>query len=463
MVCNFFEFLAMVADRKAVKERCGRTEETELLHLVGRALELHQKEKSVQRAGLQLYEAILNNATEKGQRAFAKKIFRAVGENLQRNNDDPAICYTSYSILCTLTDKMGDKLAPWVDRILGLILTTVSQLFSMQLVAKCMVLLELMAKDQESLHVMAAHPRCLLVFTDALGILDAQYLSASITALEYLLRILEDETAIHIVAENLQHQQQHLGTYFAQVQGELAAKAERFAQQVAEAGEGVDDGAMQYWLQLLDAATAILSELERDNGGDQAPSSETAVEAGLLEVQIDGTGGRTDPALSGVNPVARAGETASMAVMAGEEQAPSVGVVFWPGASKSVLSAAPPVQQEGVIAVAQAVSAEPDSGSHKKRSFIYEQPGQVIEAEGGSGKERVVGANFDSLATLSATASPPSDTTAVTAPAAAMSRADQMALAAGIKWENLMEQTEVSLSLSLLLCNAHCFMHFLLV
>jgi hypothetical protein len=199
LLCTLFEFLAMVADRKAVKERCARTEDNELIHSVGRALEQHRQDKNVQRAGLQLYEAILNNASEKSQKVFAKKIFKAVGENLQRNNDDPAICFTSYSILCTLTDKMGDKLAPWIERILGLVLGTITKLFNAELVSKCLQLLEKLAVDHDSLFVMAAHPRCLMVFTDALGILNTKYMNATVTALEYLLRILEDETAMSVV------------------------------------------------------------------------------------------------------------------------------------------------------------------------------------------------------------------------------------------------------------------------
>lgn len=216
IVCGMFEFLTMVADRKAVKERCARTEETELIHLVGHALEMHQKDKNVQRAGLQLYEAILNNATEKNQKLFAKKIFRAVGENLQRNNDDPAICFASYSILCTLTDKMGDKLGPWIDRIIGMALTTISQMYSGELVAKCLLLLEKVATDEESLYVMAAHPRCLLVFTDALGMLTLSHMSACTATLEYLLRILEDETSMQIVLENLKDKNRSPATFFRQ-------------------------------------------------------------------------------------------------------------------------------------------------------------------------------------------------------------------------------------------------------
>ena len=201
IVTDILELFAMVADRDIMKDKCILIEQNQLLSYIGQALEMHQKEKLVQRAGLQLYEAILINASEKSQKVFAKMMIKAVVNNLATTNDDPKICYSSYSILCTLAEKMGDKLAPWVDRILGLLLTTISQLFSAELVAKCIQLLEKIALTQESLYVIVAHPRCLLVFTDALGILEAKHMGASITVLEYLLRVLEDESALAVVRD----------------------------------------------------------------------------------------------------------------------------------------------------------------------------------------------------------------------------------------------------------------------
>jgi hypothetical protein len=281
LLCALLEFIALVADRKALKERCTRNEDNELIPLVGRALEQHRAEKSIQRAGLQLYEAILLNASEKSQKVFAKKIFRAVGENLQKNNDDPAICYTSYSILCTLCDKMGDKLAPWVERILGLVLTTITQLYSAELVAKCLLLLEKLAVDHDSLFVMAAHPRCLRVFTDALGVLDTRYMSATITALEYLLRILEDETAMSVVVENLKDQNLVTLEYFQTIQNELGAKSDKFLDLAAQEGH-LDDDAMRYWLQLLEAINNVIVEYMTELRREMTQESQAAITPGLL-------------------------------------------------------------------------------------------------------------------------------------------------------------------------------------
>ena len=203
IVMNLFELLAMVADRKSMKAKCVKTEGDSLLAYINQAVEVHVNERAVQRAGLQLYEAILNNANDKSQKKMARDIFKAVVNNLASTSDDPAICYSSYSILCTLAEKMGDKLSTWMDRILGMLLTTITQRFSAELVAKCIQLLEKIALSNESLFVIAAHPRCLLVFTDALSVLEPKHLGVCISLLEYLVKMLEDETSLTISSENI--------------------------------------------------------------------------------------------------------------------------------------------------------------------------------------------------------------------------------------------------------------------
>jgi hypothetical protein len=507
IVCNLFEFLAMVADRKAVKERCAKTEETELIHLVGHALEMHPKDKHLQRAGLQLYEAILNNATEKSQKVFAKKIFRAVGENLQKNNDDPAICFSSYSILCTLTDKMGDKMGPWIDRILGMVLTTITQLFSAELVAKCMLLLEKMATDEESLYVMAAHPRCLLVFTDALGILSVTHMSASVATLEYLLRILEDETSMHIVEENLKDQHKSLGEFYDRLQKDLDVKSERFAQLVAEAGDSVDAGAMEYWLQLLEGITGIVEELVAEHPftpSAEAPQPNEPVPA-PVHVKADpaqpekASAPAKDAAFAATNPLAKKPHPPAADAVSGDKPsavpptaAPSQGSSEGRSAGLGPVStaAAPAVplassassvnrdagliasiaeEQARVKAALDAVSAAEAALPpvtelpHRRRSFVYEELDPSTAAlesagPGGSHKDRVVGTPFTSLATVASMVAPatkPGSTTVAVAAApvvavavgaevsAKSSKAGMAALAAGIKWENLAQQNEV--------------------
>jgi hypothetical protein len=499
IVCSVFEFLAMVADRKAVKERCARTEDTELIHLVGHALEIHQKDRSVQRAGLQLYEAILNNATEKSQKAFAKKIFRAVGENLQRNSDEPAICFSSYSILCTLCDKMGDKLGPWVDRILGMVLTTISQLYSAELVAQCLLLVEKLAADEESLFVMAAHQRCLLVFTDALSILTVRHLSAAITALEYLLRILEDETSMQIVFENLKDKQRSPGSFFRLVSKELTSKSERFAQAVQESGSQTaeETEAMQYWLQLLEASTNLLSDMVHANPLSEAEEAEEQATTGSAAQQAPSTGsakaapekkGKDD--FANVNPLngAKADQkgalseapAASLAQSAAQAPAATYTALDTTLTTATTTTAANSATTSvDADLAAQVAAADPAELPHR-RSFVYEEPdpsaddGVKAQTSTSAPQDKVVGSAFTPLAAAAAatTAGPSAITVnapnvAVPAsspsPAATSGAASATAAAAaptsgqssklgsgkvssaGIKWETLGQQEEVSL------------------
>jgi chemotaxis protein histidine kinase CheA len=498
IVCSLFEFLAMVADRKAVKDRCARTEDTELIHLVGHALEIHQKDRSVQRAGLQLYEAILNNATEKSQKAFAKKIFRAVGENLQRNSDEPAICFSSYSILCTLCDKMGDKLGPWVDRILGMVLTTISQLYSAELVAQCLLLVEKLAADEESLFVMAAHQRCLLVFTDALSILTVRHLSAAVTALEYLLRILEDETSMQIVFENLKDKQRSPGSFFLLVSKELASKSERFAQAVQESGSQTAEEAeaMQYWLQLLEASTNLLSDMVDANPLSEAEEAEEQAPAGSAAQQAPSTGsakaapekkGKDD--FANVNPLngAKADQKGALseapAASLGQGAAQALGATYTALDTTLTTATTTTAANSATTSVdadlaAQLAATDPAELPHRRRSFVYEEPdpsadaGAKAQTSTAAPKDKVVGSAFTPLAAAATTAGPSAITVSapnVAGPASSPSPAPTSGAAsatataaaptsgqsskmgsgkassAGIKWETLGQQEEVSL------------------
>jgi hypothetical protein len=494
IVCSLFEFLAMVADRKAVKDRCARTEDTELIHLVGHALEIHQKDRSVQRAGLQLYEAILNNATEKSQKAFAKKIFRAVGENLQRNSDEPAICFSSYSILCTLCDKMGDKLGPWVDRILGMVLTTISQLYSAELVAQCLLLVEKLAADEESLFVMAAHQRCLLVFTDALSILTVRHLSAAITALEYLLRILEDETSMQIVFENLKDKQRSPGSFFRLVAKELTSKSERFAQAVQESGSQTaeETEAMQYWLQLLEASTNLLGDMVDANPLSEAEEAEGQKEAAATAAQQAPSAGsakvsaekKVKDDFASVNPLNNAKATrkgtpeAAVPGAARANEAPvslGQGTAQAPGATHTALDTtlttgtAAAVTNSTTTSVdsdlaAQLAATDPAEIQHPDPSTDAGAKAQVSAV---APKDKVVGTAFTPLAAAATTvgatvnapnvavptsttapAPTPTATTATVGTAPVSGQSSKMGSgktsSVGMKWETLGQQEEVS-------------------
>lgn len=276
IVVNLFELLAMVADRKSMKNKCAKTEgDNCLLGYISQALSVHVNERAVQRAGLQLYEAILNNANDKSQKKMARDIFKAVVNNLASTNDDPTICYSSYSILCTLAEKMGDKLSTWMDRILGMLLTTISQLFSAELVARCIQLLEKIALSTESLYVISAHPRCLLVFTDALSVLEPKHLGVCITILEYLVKLLEDDTSLTIASENIIEQGEDEVQYFVDFRALFRSRTQRYFHMLGDYHyrSDIDSAAIDYYQQLVDECINLLNAIL--GGSDDPPVGKT--------------------------------------------------------------------------------------------------------------------------------------------------------------------------------------------
>jgi len=276
IVVNLFELLAMVADRKSMKNKCAKTEgDNCLLGYISQALSIHVNERAVQRAGLQLYEAILNNANDKSQKKMARDIFKAVVNNLaSTTSEDPSICYSSYSILCTLAEKMGDKLSTWMDRILGMLLTTISQLFSAELVAKCIQLLEKIALSVESLYVISAHPRCLLVFTDALGVLEPKHLGVCITILEFLVKLMEDETSLIIASENIIEQGEDEVQYFVDFRTLFRSRTERYLLMLGDHRNiDINSAAIDYFQQLVDESINLLNAIL--GGSDDPPVGKT--------------------------------------------------------------------------------------------------------------------------------------------------------------------------------------------
>ncbi|KAJ1437493.1 hypothetical protein B484DRAFT_416531, partial [Ochromonadaceae sp. CCMP2298] len=295
VLLNLFEFFALVAGQPEMVERCGgggggrdrgrerdcgehgllqrHGGEHELLQLVGQALTLHLLNKEVQRAGLHFYEGVLKHTPQDRQRPFAKLIFHAVLENLLHPtlHSDPTICFTAYSILLAVVDKIGDRVGAWVDPILGLALSTIAQKYSPELTATCLKLVEKLALGGESLFVMAAHPRCIKVFTDALSILDVQYIDAAITAMEYLLRVLEDPEAMAVVGENILQMGLQRGFYFKSLRTDLEVSSDKLMTLAAQSDaiESVDDDALVYYLRLLELLyAALVVVVERGDEGE---------------------------------------------------------------------------------------------------------------------------------------------------------------------------------------------------
>jgi len=240
IVANLFALITMVADRKCIKEQCTKVEpgQGQLLNYVNIAFETNVRNKSVQRAGMQLYEAILKHAdvTDRQQSSFSEIMFKDVLNNLITTSDDPSICYSSISILCILADDIGDDLSTsLVNPIMGILLTTISQLFSAELVSKCIQLLKKIALTEESLILIASHPRCILVFTDALSILQPNHVLQCITVMEYLIRFLENDTVIEVLFENLKEQQLDDQEFFESYLVSFRSKSRRYWRDLREA------------------------------------------------------------------------------------------------------------------------------------------------------------------------------------------------------------------------------------
>ncbi len=183
----------MIADRDIVKQRCCQMEETEMLQYLERAMRRHVSNRAVQRCGLQLFEEILKNATNATNTSqILSKVFQLVLDNLMLNISDPAICHSSFAILSSLAEQRVELLLPWMDHILNLAMTTIANLYSAEVVYKCLVLLHKISVDDATLITIAAHERGLMALCDSIGILTAKHLNAAIYALEILLRSLED-------------------------------------------------------------------------------------------------------------------------------------------------------------------------------------------------------------------------------------------------------------------------------
>lgn len=82
---SIVQFLSMVADREIMKQRAVMTEDNELLFYVNRAITYHHNSKPLQRAALQLFEAIIENAKPTSMYGISVRIFKPVLDNLLLN------------------------------------------------------------------------------------------------------------------------------------------------------------------------------------------------------------------------------------------------------------------------------------------------------------------------------------------------------------------------------------------
>ena len=131
----------------------------------------------MQRASLQLFEAIIENVTEKKYlKHIASTIFKSVLDNLLLKNDDVAICHSSFSIMLSLVDHASDLINPWTDQLINLSIGSVLKHNSPEVTSKCILLLDKLTRDSDALFTIVRHDCGLLFFPSALQNLRASHI-----------------------------------------------------------------------------------------------------------------------------------------------------------------------------------------------------------------------------------------------------------------------------------------------
>eukprot|EP01031_Cornospumella_fuschlensis_P032210 gene32210-38958_t len=261
VIINLFQLLSMVADRDVVKLRSVKVEEHELIYFINKAIALHNNSKPVQRAALQLFEAIIENSDKKSFAAISTRIFKPVLDNLLLNGDDTSICFSSFSILNSLAGHAASLIAPWTDQIINLSLTTISKQLSGEVTSQCLQLLGQITQDKDSLLTVAGHERGLRVFVDALVALRPKNLFAMRINLQILLSIIEDYDIATIAFQSIGDEDPL--DYALKLQGELKAGFDKFTRLCAEE-DHLDEHQMEDVFILHSQIDMTLEEMIKD-------------------------------------------------------------------------------------------------------------------------------------------------------------------------------------------------------
>lgn len=188
-----FELLSMVSDLAVMKKRGVLVEDGQLLFFVNRAMKQHHNSVPLQRAALQLYEAIIEQTTDKRRlKSVGAKVFKPVLDNLILNDNNLSIASSSLSILSHFVDHSRDVMQPWTDQLTNIAISIISQHSSPEVISKSIILIDKLAFQNMSLSGIVHHERGIMIFVNVLTILDALHISAAIVSFELLLRILED-------------------------------------------------------------------------------------------------------------------------------------------------------------------------------------------------------------------------------------------------------------------------------
>ncbi len=251
-------------------------EDQELLYFINYAIALHYTSKPLQRAALQLFEAIIENTDKKAFAAISSRIFKPVLDNLLLNSDDISVCFGSFSILNTLAGSAATLIAPWTDQIINLTISTISRQASAEVTSKCLQLLDQIIRDKDSLLTVAGHDRGLLFFVDALIPLQPKHARLLVINLNLLHQIIEDYDIATVAFQSIGNQDPL--EYAIELRKELKEKFDKFLKLCSEE-DNLDDRAMQQVFLLYSQVDLTLEEMIKevpeedvvstDGGGDQ--------------------------------------------------------------------------------------------------------------------------------------------------------------------------------------------------
>lgn len=247
VVLHGLELLSMLADKEIMKKRAVKMDtDEELIPICIRIATVHNSSKPVQRAALQLFEAIIENAQPKSLPLIADRIFRMILDNLLLHADDNSVVFSAFCILLRLAADAKALILPYTDQLINICIEdTIVRRSSPEIAAKGVAFLAYLTEDREAFFTIARHPNGFQLFIDGLDMMRAAHLPQVITLFELLLRVLED---YDIALEAFQHlpvlpngESMNPVEFAQQFQAQLKEKFEKFCKYTTELGNTPDE------------------------------------------------------------------------------------------------------------------------------------------------------------------------------------------------------------------------------
>lgn len=247
VVLHGLELLSMLADKEIMKKRAVKMDtDEELIPICIRIATVHNSSKPVQRAALQLFEAIIENAQPKSLPLIADRIFRMILDNLLLHADDNSVVFSAFCILLRLAADAKALILPYTDQLINICIEdAIVRRSSPEIAAKGVAFLAYLTEDREAFFTIARHPNGFQLFIDGLDMMRAAHLPQVITLFELLLRVLED---YDIALEAFQHlpvlpngDSMNPVEFAQQFQAQLKEKFEKFCTYTTELGNTPDE------------------------------------------------------------------------------------------------------------------------------------------------------------------------------------------------------------------------------